>query len=280
MWTNFGKSIFLIAILVLSGNGLFAQDIQYGLARAYNDAFDGDITAYGLVYNKNEFTAAHNLFPKGALLNVKRLDNNKTVQVRVIDKGPWIQGYVIDLSRAAANRLQIMGSTSAEVEVTLVRMPEEPKQRVASAPVKQKPEPAAPKTYETTPAPKPSVKVNLPQATEKGIPTNVSPSAKSKVQKPESQIGVFKVAQVPDDEIAFGVQIASLQNPEYLFEEVKRLQKEKIQDIYIVMDKNLLGDLTYKIVLGSFPDSEKAGAYKASLGKKFSRMKGSFVVTY
>lgn len=280
MLTNFGKSILFILGIALCGNNVLAQDIQYGLARAYNDAFDGDITAYGLVYNKNEFGAAHNLFPKGAFLNVKRLDNNKTVQVRVIDKGPWIQGYIIDLSRAAANKLGIVGSTSAEVEVTLVRLPDEPKQKVASAPAIQKSEAAAPKTYETTPTPKPSVKVNLPQTTEKSIPTNVSPSAKPKAQKPESQIGAFKVAQVPDDEVAFGVQIASLQNPEYLFEEVKRLQKEKIQDIYIVMDKNLLGDLAYKIVLGSFPDSEKASAYKASLGKKFSRMKGSFVVTY
>ena len=256
-----------------------AQDVQYGLAKAYHDAFEGDLTAYGKVYRKNEFTAAHNLFPEGALLQVKRLDNNKTVQVTVIDKGPWIQGYVIDLSRAAADLLGISGSTSAEVAVTLLRMPEKKTDTPAKPVAKAAEKPA---TYDKVPEPKPAVPVQLPATAEKTIPTNVSPGATTTLPKRDvTKTGVYKITQVTETTMAFGVQIASVSQPENLFEEVKRLQKDNITDIFVLVDKNeLLDETNYKIVLGSFPDAEKAGQYRANLRKKYARMKGCFVVTY
>ncbi len=273
-----------LCVSLLLVTALPAQDVQYGLAKAYHDAFEGDITAYGLVYRKNEFTAAHNLFPEGALLQVKRLDNNKTVQVTVIDKGPWIQGYVIDLSRAAADLLGISGNTSAEVEVTLLRMP--------SAKAKTAPKTAAktqekPVTYDKVPeAPKQApTPVKLPPGTaEKTIPTNVSPSTGETApvaKRDPGKTSVYKITQVTETALVFGVQIASVSNPENVFEEVKRLQKDNISDVFVVVDKNeLLDETSYKIVLGAFPDVEKAGQYRIALRKKYARMKGCFVVNY
>lgn len=281
---------FLKPLLSLLFAGIFAlnihgQDVQYGMAKATDDTFDGSLTAFGLIYRKSEYTAAHNLYPKGALLQVKRLDNKKTVQVKVIDRGPWIQGYVIDLSRAAATKLGIFGSTSAEVEVTLLKTEKESTGKVVADAPKSSPT-KTPVTYDQTQEdkrPAASVSVNLPVETAKSIPTNVSPSTNTskKVKKPESQVGVFKVAQVPDETLNYGVQIASLENPENLFEEIKRLRKNNIEDIFIVMDKDaLMGDVRYKLILGAFTDSDKADAYKTALLKKYSRMKGCFVVSY
>lgn len=267
-----------LSISFLLVTALPAQEIQYGLAKAYHDAFEGDVTAYGHVYRKNEFTAAHNLFPEGALLQVKRLDNNKTVQVTVIDKGPWIQGYVIDLSRAAADLLGITGSTSAEVEVTLLRAPAaKTTSKTKEKPVSYDKVPEAPKQV-TTP-------VKLPPGTaEKTIPTNVSPSTgqtAAVAKRDPGKTSVYKITQVTETALVFGVQIASVSNPENLFEEVKRLQKDNLSDVYVVVDKNeLLDETTYKIVLGSFPDAEKAGQYRIALRKKYARMKGCFVVNY
>ena len=61
------------------------------LAGNYSDEFDGRKTAYGDTYNKEKLTTAHKKHPYGTILKVTRLDNNKSVTVKVIDKGPFIR---------------------------------------------------------------------------------------------------------------------------------------------------------------------------------------------
>ncbi|MEL7123634.1 MAG: septal ring lytic transglycosylase RlpA family protein, partial [Bacteroidota bacterium] len=90
---------------------------QTGLAKVYDDEFHGRKTAFGEFYDKSKFTAAHKKHPYGTLLRVTRLDNQKSVNVKVNDKGPYVTGYVIDLSRAAANALGISDFAEVKVEV-------------------------------------------------------------------------------------------------------------------------------------------------------------------
>ncbi len=109
----------LLSFFVLTSISLFAQE-EYGLASYYGDEFDGRATAYGETYHKEAFTAAHKKYPKGTMLKVTRIDNNKSVTVRVNDKGPFVKGRIIDLSRAAAEKIGLIDAGVAEVKIKVV----------------------------------------------------------------------------------------------------------------------------------------------------------------
>ena len=81
---------------------------KVGYASYYHDRFNGRRTANGETYDKTILSAAHRTLPMGSLIRVKRLDNGKTVTLRVNDRGPY-SNYMVDLSRAAASELGLVG---------------------------------------------------------------------------------------------------------------------------------------------------------------------------
>lgn len=108
----------LLAILFLNSIVLFAQQADIGLSNYYSDALQGNPTAYGEVYDRVQFTASHRTFPKGTLLKVTRLDNSKSVIVRVNDRGPFSSdGAIISLSMAAASMIDLTLVGHAQVKV-------------------------------------------------------------------------------------------------------------------------------------------------------------------
>ena len=98
--------IFVFSLLFATS--LTAQDEEFGLASYYSDLFHGKPTASGELYDKTKFSCAHKTFPFGTMLKVTRLDNNKSVQVRVTDRGPFISGRVVEVSRAAADAIGLV----------------------------------------------------------------------------------------------------------------------------------------------------------------------------
>jgi len=100
--------------------------IQEGLASFYGTAFHGKTTANGEPFNKNALTAAHPGYPGGTVLKVTNLENSRSVRVRVNDRGPARpqrrEGVIIDLSRAAARRLDFADEGRARVRVEVVKM--------------------------------------------------------------------------------------------------------------------------------------------------------------
>jgi len=88
---------------------------QKGEASWYGRAFHGKLTASGERFNMNELTAAHRTLPFGTLLEVKNLDNDRTVKVRVNDRGPYRGARILDLSYAAARRLDMLGAGTTNV---------------------------------------------------------------------------------------------------------------------------------------------------------------------
>jgi rare lipoprotein A len=81
---------------------------RVGYASYYHDKFHGRRTANGEVYDKNALTAAHLKLPMGTRVKVTRLDNGREIVVRINDRGPY-SNYMIDLSRAAASELGLVG---------------------------------------------------------------------------------------------------------------------------------------------------------------------------
>src|SRR5688572_32693428 len=82
----------------------FAQT-QTGKASFYADKFEGSPTASGEKYRHNKLTAAHKSLPFGTKVKVTNLANNQTVEVVINDRGPYVDGRVIDLSKSAAEKL-------------------------------------------------------------------------------------------------------------------------------------------------------------------------------
>ncbi|MDO5652745.1 MAG: septal ring lytic transglycosylase RlpA family protein [Brachymonas sp.] len=82
---------------------------QQGTASWYGPGFHNRLTANGERYNMDALTAAHRTLPFGTMVLVKNAANGKTVTVRINDRGPFIKGRIIDLSRAAARQLGFSG---------------------------------------------------------------------------------------------------------------------------------------------------------------------------
>jgi rare lipoprotein A len=85
------------------------REFEQGKASWYGPRFNGRRTASGERYNMNDLTAAHRTLPFGTLVRVRSLVNGKEVEVRINDRGPFSRNRVIDLSRAAAEAIGMLG---------------------------------------------------------------------------------------------------------------------------------------------------------------------------
>lgn len=97
-----------------------------GTASWYGPGFHGKKTASGEIYDQNKLTAAHKTVPLGTKARVTNLENGSTVEVEINDRGPYVDGRIIDLSRAAAGVLGFVESGIAPVKVELLSTPGSP----------------------------------------------------------------------------------------------------------------------------------------------------------
>lgn len=108
-------SIFLSLAFAAS----FGQ-IQTGKASFYADKFEGTPTASGEKYRHNRMTAAHKSLPFGTKVRVTNTANNKSVEVTINDRGPYVEGRVIDLSKSAAEKLGFVNQGLADVKLEVI----------------------------------------------------------------------------------------------------------------------------------------------------------------
>lgn len=95
---------------------------QRGLATFYADSLAGHRTAAGEPYDPRAFTAAHRTLPFGALVDVARADG-RHVTVRINDRGPFVRGRIIDLSRRAALAIGLIGDGIGRVDLRVISLP-------------------------------------------------------------------------------------------------------------------------------------------------------------
>ena len=93
---------------------------QTGMASWYGEPFHGRTTASGERYDQEGLTAAHKTLPFGTWVRVENLENGRTVRVRVTDRGPFVDDRIIDLSRAAARNLGLIGPGTGRVRIEVV----------------------------------------------------------------------------------------------------------------------------------------------------------------
>ena len=115
------RSIVATATLAIAmSSGAEAAIDQCGVASWYGPGFNGRTTASGETFNQNLLTAAHPTLPFGTVVLVERVDGGGSVRVRINDRGPYVGGRIIDLSRAAAERIDMLGQGITRVQLTIV----------------------------------------------------------------------------------------------------------------------------------------------------------------
>jgi rare lipoprotein A len=93
---------------------------ERGLASWYGPGFHGKPAANGEIYDQDAMTAAHRTLPFETVVEVRNRDNGRRVEVRITDRGPFVKGRIIDLSRAAARQLEMIGPGVAQVEIRVL----------------------------------------------------------------------------------------------------------------------------------------------------------------
>lgn len=108
--------LYSIALLCLMAS-CSPRIAEQGKASYYADFFQGRKTANGDTFRQRKRTAAHRTLPFGTVVKVKNLKNGKTVKVRINDRGPFVDGRIIDLSKKAARRLGMVNDGVVQVEI-------------------------------------------------------------------------------------------------------------------------------------------------------------------
>lgn len=97
---------------------------QRGIASYYHDSLHGRKTASGQIYDKNAPSAAHKTLPLGTKVRVTDTKTGRSIVVKVNDRGPFVKGRIIDLSRNAARELGMIKKGLAQVEVEVLSVPQ------------------------------------------------------------------------------------------------------------------------------------------------------------
>ncbi len=97
-----------------------SREPQYGVASWYGPDFHGKHTSSGEVYDMYQFTCAHNTLPLGTIVMVTNLDNGRSLELKVNDRGPFVKERIIDVSYAAARMLGMWEKGTAPVKVEVV----------------------------------------------------------------------------------------------------------------------------------------------------------------
>ncbi len=92
-----------------------------GIASYYATEFHGKLTSNGETYDMNGISAAHRTFPFGTLVRVTNLENSLHVVVRINDRGPFVEGRIIDLSLGAAKEISLIQKGTARVRLDVLQ---------------------------------------------------------------------------------------------------------------------------------------------------------------
>lgn len=117
--------VFIFLWITLPVLGLEKNKSYYGKASWYGEKFHGRKTASGELYDMNKMTAAHRELPFGTIIRVTNLANNKSVEVKINDRGPFVQGRIVDVSKKAAEELGFIKTGITDVKIEILSFPGE-----------------------------------------------------------------------------------------------------------------------------------------------------------
>lgn len=123
MIKNLLFSILLLTVFLIP---LHAEVYETGIASWYAGEFQGELTANGEIFDTSEISAAHKSLPFGTIVRVTNVENGLHVDVRINDRGPYVEGRIIDLSKAAAKEIDMVDKGIVEVSLEILHSPDSP----------------------------------------------------------------------------------------------------------------------------------------------------------
>lgn len=119
MLRQFAVFLLILSTLTSCSTWKVREVSQSGIASWYGQKFQGRTTASGEKFDMHQLTAAHPSLPFGTHVRVKNRNNGKSVRVRINDRGPFTKGRIIDLSFAAAEKIGMIQSGEAPVDLQI-----------------------------------------------------------------------------------------------------------------------------------------------------------------
>lgn len=229
---------FSFALIMLFSMSIFAQT-QTGKASFYANKFEGRQTASGEIYSHHKMTAAHRKLPFGTKVRVTNLTNNKSVIVEINDRGPFIRGRIIDLSRSAAKKLDFIGLGVADVTMQVLDASVD----VSTADDKIDKAPAQNTPITSTPT---------------------TPQTKNKFENKE----FYKLTVEKLNPNFFGVQIGSFQELANLIRLADNLKLSYNKDVTVQV-KTFNEVKVYTLILGEFKNRLAAERFRDKIDKKY-----------
>lgn len=113
----------IVLVGVALGLAVAGPYYEVGIASWYGPGFDGNLTANGEIYDMEGISAAHKTLPFGTIVRVVEFDTGRSIVVRINDRGPFVEGRIIDLSKGAARELGIVDKGITKVGLRIVRWP-------------------------------------------------------------------------------------------------------------------------------------------------------------
>ncbi len=254
--------------------GLEAQSPQVGLGTYYADKYHGRPTASGELYDKYKFTAAHRQLAFGTMVRVTRLDNGRSVVVKVNDRGPFSEGRIIDVSRAAAEQLDLIRTGESQVRIEVVQGQSAGPANASASPPSSTPQP------QTTPSGRPTTNYNtenrdlgdLPLRNFGGQPVSESgavvvgsngveapatPTTQSMSEAEKYTPEFFQFVAYKRDVEGFAIQVGAFFNFYRLMEAMDQLSQKGIQNT--ILHSALKNDQpVFRILIGPYDSRQEA----------------------
>ena len=224
---------------------------QVGLASWYGEPYHGRRAANGEIYDMNQLTAAHRTLPFDTLVNVLNLDNQREVQVRINDRGPFVGDRIIDLSRAAAQQISMIGPGTAKVRLKVIGT----RPRDAKAP-SNPPAPSPPASTGPTTEPQ----APLPESAPDESPDLIPAAEASVITPPARPAGTARPGT------GYAVQIGAFSESKAA-EKLQRRMASRYGSAYI---ENVRSDkgMLYRVRVGPKPTMTEAAQVAASLKRE------------
>jgi len=233
-----------------------------GVASWYGRRYHGKQTASGEIYDMYAMTAAHTTLPLPSYVRVTNLANGKSVVVRVNDRGPFIEGYIVDLSRAAAEEINLIKIGVTQVKIELVSTVSN---RRAVAETNNS---AQLLTQQSSTKPRSSAQYG----------SDLKPvGVKETADLGKTSNELFSVDMQMMRKTGFGVQVSTLYDSDNVLPTVKKLQQDWPNKVLVSLERDeTYNKSTYRIILGPYIDNKTAAVQQKVAAKK--GFKGCFIV--
>lgn len=245
--------------------------VEYGTASYYGTKFHGRTTASGEIYNQFTLTAAHKTLPLGTIVKVTNAQNNKSVIVKINDRGPYIKGRVIDLSTKAAELLGYRNKGTAYVKIEIVKDEKEPEEISDESEIadengiKEYDSTASVNAPNNAPLKKTATQAKSTENTPQPI-TNLNDNNLNGITNRSSYIVITKSNK--NNSGFYGLQLGIFSDISVISLMLEQLEAKYKQNI-ITQEVEINGKVAYKVYVGKYQNRAYADALKLSMGNKY-----------